>query len=238
MYVKKNELKPWLKTCWVIPPKEDKEFVYRMEDILDVYARPHDPKRPLVCMDESFKQLIGETRISIPIEPGQPERYDYEYTRNGVKHLFMIYAPLEGKRHVAVTDNHTKGVWARRIKQLVDVLFPHAEKIVLVEDNLNTHNPAVLYEVFPPQEAKRLLDKIEFHFTPKHGSWLDMAEIEFSILMRQCLDRRIADEEMLKREIAAWENQRNNVKQKTDWRFTTKDARIKLKKLYPSVING
>lgn len=203
-----------------------------------MYARPYDPRFPLVCMDESFKQLIGETRISIPAEPGHPERYDYEYQRNGVRHLFMIYAPLEGTRHVEVTDNHTKQEWARRIKELVDVHFPGAEKIVLVEDNLNTHNPAVLYEVFQPEEAKRLIDKIEFHFTPKHGSWLDMAEIEFSVLQRQCLDRRIADEEKLKREIASWETQRNEAKQQTDWRFTTKDARIKLKRLYPSVITG
>lgn len=238
MYVKKNELKPWLKTCWVIPPKEDKEFVYRMEDILSVYARPYNPGFPLVCMDESFKQLIGETRRAIPACSGQPERYDYEYVRNGVKHLFMIYAPLEGKRHVEVTDNHVKKEWAHRIKELVDVHFPDAQKIVLVEDNLNTHNPAVLYEVFKPEEAKRLIDKIEFHFTPRHGSWLDMAEIEFSILMRQCLDRRIANEETLKREIASWETQRNQSHYKTEWRFTTKDARIKLKRLYPSVING
>jgi len=208
--------------------------VCAMEDILDVYHRPHDPKRPLVCIDEASKQQVKETRDPLPSKPGQPERYDYEYERNGVSNLFMIFAPLEGWRHVEVTNRRTSVDFANCLKEVVDTHFPEAEKIVLVSDNLNTHKPACLYEAFAPEEARRIIEKLEWHYTPKHGSWLDMAEIELSVLQRQCLDRRIPDQETLKREVAAWEHNRNHQAVKANWRFTTKDARIKLKKLYPS----
>jgi hypothetical protein len=205
-----------------------------MEDILEVYKLPYSKSRPLICIDESSKQLIKEVRTPIPAQPGEPEKYDSEYERNGVCNLFMIFAPLEGWRHIKVTDRRTKSDWAECIKEVVDVHFPHAEKIVLVEDNLNTHKPASLYEAFTPEEALRISKRIEFHYTPKHGSWLDMAEIELSVLMSQCLNRRIEDKETLKQEVAAWEKQRNADLTKVNWRFTTEDARIKLKKLYPS----
>ena len=206
-----------------------------MEDILSLYELPRDPDYPLVCLDETSKQLVKETREPIPLKSGKAQRYDYEYERNGVKNIFMISAPLENFRHVEVTDRRTKSDWAAMIKKLVDELFPNAKKIRLVEDNLNTHDPSALYEVFKPHEARRILDKLEFHFTPKHGSWLDMAEIELSVLNRQCLSRRIKDEDMLKSEIRAWEQKRNAAKKTIDWQFTNKDARIKLKKLYPSI---
>lgn len=205
-----------------------------MEDILEVYRRPHDPRRPLVCIDEASKQQVQETRAPLPRKTGRPERYDYEYERNGVSNLFMIFAPLEGWRHVEVTDRRTLVDFAHCLKEVVDVHFPEAEQIVLVSDNLNTHKPAALYEAFAPAEARRIMEKLEWHYTPKHGSWLDMAEIELSVLQRQCLDRRIPDQEMLKREVAAWEQKRNQDAVKANWRFSTEDARIKLKKLYPS----
>lgn len=205
-----------------------------MEDILEVYHRPYDPKRPLVCIDEASKQQVKETREPLPRKPGQPERYDYEYDRNGVSNLFMIFAPLEGWRHVEVTDRRTSVDFANCLKEVVEVHFPEAEQIVLVSDNLNTHKPACLYEAFAPEEARRIIEKLEWHYTPKHGSWLDMAEIELSVLQRQCLDRRIPDQETLKREVAVWEHNRNQQAVKANWRFTTEDARVKLKKLYPS----
>jgi hypothetical protein len=208
-----------------------------MEDVLDVYHLPYDPDYPVVCFDESNKQLIAEKRKSIPTEPGQLERYDYEYKRNGVRNLFLFFSPLAAWRHVKVTKQRTHLEWAYCMKDLVDVHFPEAICIRLIQDNLNTHNPAFLYEVFEPAEAKRILDKLEFHFTPKHGSWLNMAEIEFSVLSRQCLNRRIGDEASLVHEIATWEDHRNLDLATVDWQFTTDDARIKLKKLYPS-ING
>jgi hypothetical protein len=207
-----------------------------MEDVLDVYIRPYNPYYPQVCMDETNRQLIKETRIPLPMELGQEQRYDYEYERNGVCNLFMFYAPLEeGWRHVKVTDRRTKQDWAYAMRELSDVRFPDAIKIVVVMDNLNTHTPGSFYEVFEPAEAKRLVDRFEFHYTPKHGSWLNMAEIELSALTQQCLDRRIPDQETLAREVAAWETERNTKKAKIDWRFTTDDARIKLKRLYPSI---
>jgi hypothetical protein len=207
-----------------------------MEDVLDVYIRPYNPYYPQVCMDETNRQLIKETRIPLPMEPGQEQRYDYEYERNGVCNLFMFYAPLEeGWRHVKVTDRRTKQDWAYAMRELSDVHFPDAIKIVVVMDNLNTHTPGSFYEAFEPAEAKRLVDRFEFHYTPKHGSWLNMAEIELSALTQQCLDRRIPDQETLAREVAAWETERNTKKAKIDWRFTTDDARIKLKRLYPSI---
>lgn len=230
-----NELKPWLKKEWCIPPEANAEFVYHMEDVLDVYKRPADPARPIVCFDESPEQLVSETRLPLPAEPGQPERYDYEYCREGVANLFMFFAPLENWRHVKVTDRRTKTDWAACMRDLVDVHFPDAEKIVVVEDQLNTHNPAALYETFPPAEARRILERLEFHFTPKHGSWLNMAEIEFSVLSRQCLDRYIPDKATLAQETLAWETRRNDEGATVNWRFTTADARIKLKRLYPSI---
>ena len=206
-----------------------------MEEILEVYKRPYDPLRPLVCFDESNKQHIMEVSNPIPMEPGKAERYDTEYERNGVSNLFMMFEPLTGWRHVEVTDHRTAVDWAHQVKFLVDVRHKDAEKVVLVEDNLNTHSPASLYKAFSPEEARRIIDKLEFHYTPKHGSWLDMAEIELSILSRQCLNRRIPDQETLRKEIKAWEDKRNDRKASIDWRFTTEDARIKLKRLYPKV---
>ena len=206
-----------------------------MEDILEVYKRPYDPKRPLVCLDESNKQHTREVLDPIPMKPGSVERYDTQYERNGVSNLFMMFEPLSGWRHVEVTDRRTAIDWAHQIKFLVDVRHKDAEKIVLVEDNLNTHCPASLYKAFSLEEARRMLDKLEFHYTPKHGSWLDMAEIELSILSRQCLDRRIPDQETLRKEVKTWEDQRNNSNSTMEWRFKTEDARIKLKRLYPTL---
>lgn len=206
-----------------------------MEDILEVYQRPYDPQRPLVCLDETSKQLTAETRVPIPAKPGQPGRYDYEYRRNGTANLFMMFAPLEGWRHVKVTDRHTAVDYAQVLKELSDTHFPGSEKIVLVQDNLNTHKPASLYEAFPPAEARRLVERFEWHYTPKHGSWLDMAESELGVLSSQCLDRRITDQQMLKEEVEAWEAERNRKHAKADWQFTTADARVKLKRLYPAL---
>ena len=206
-----------------------------MEDVLDVYKRPYDSKRPNVCLDETSKQLIGETRIPVLVRPGQPARYDFEYKRNGVANLFMMFEPLAGKRHVKVTQRRTKIDWAYCVREMVDQIYPDAEQIVLVMDNLNTHNKSSLYEAFEPAEAKRIADKLEIHYTPKHGSWLDMAEIELGILARQCLSRRIDNMEQLKDEVAAWQVIRNSSEAKVNWRFTTEDARIKLKRLYPSI---
>jgi hypothetical protein len=206
-----------------------------MEDILDVYQRPHDTNQPLVCLDETSKQQVKETRTPLPPQPGKPEIYDYEYERNGVSNLFMMFAPLEGWRHVKVTDHRKKEDFAECIKDLVDVHFPDAQKITLVMDNLNTHKPASLYQAFPPEEAKRLLNKLEIHYTPKHGSWLDMAEIELSILQRQCIGRRIPDQTTLSDEVEKWQIRRNQQKATVNWRFTSKDARIKLKRLYPII---
>lgn len=202
---------------------------------MDVYKRPYDPKRPNVCLDETSKQLIGETRTPVPAAPGQPARYDYEYKRNGVANLFMMFEPLAGKRHVKVTQRRTKVDWAYCVRDMVDQIYPDAEQVVLVMDNLNTHNKSSLYEAFEPAEAKRIADKLEIHYTPKHGSWLDMAEIELGILSRQCLSRRIDNREQLKDEVAAWQLIRNTAEAKVNWRFTTEDARIKLKRLYPSI---
>lgn len=206
-----------------------------MEDVLEVYQRPYDPRRPQVCLDETSKQLIGETRLPIPAAPGREACEDSEYVRNGTVNLFMMFEPLAGRRHVRVTDRRTKKDFAEAVKELADERYPDAEKIVLVMDNLNTHSPASLYEAFEANEARRLVEKLEIHYTPKHGSWLDMAEIELGILNRQCLDRRLADAETLQREVIAWEHDRNRRVTKVDWRFTTADARVKLKRLYPSI---
>jgi hypothetical protein len=206
-----------------------------MEDILEVYQRPHDPEYPMVCLDETSKQLIAETRVPIATKPGRPARYDYEYRRNGTANLFMMFAPLEGWRHVKVTDRHTALDYAQVLKELSDTHFPSAKKIALVQDNLNTHKPASLYEAFPPAEARRLVERFEWHYTPKHGSWLDMAESELAVLSRQCLDRRIPDQQKLKQEVKAWEDDRNKKHAKADWQFTTASARVKLKRLYPAL---
>ena len=233
--LKRNELKPWLREQWVIPPKANAEFVWHMEDVLAVYTRPYDSRFPQVCMDELSKQLVADAHQPLPMQPGQPARVDYEYERNGTANLFLFCEPLRGQRWVTVTDHRTKIDWAHQIKELVDVRYPDAERIVLVMDNLNTHSPASLYEAFPPAEAKRLADKLEIHYTPKHGSWLNMAEIELSVLSRQCLDRRIPEQATLETEVAAWQDRRNAAGHTVDWRFTTDDARIKLKRLYPSI---
>ena len=206
-----------------------------MEDILAVYTRPRDPNHPLVCLDETSKQLVAETRLPIPMKPGRPARHDYEYKRNGTANLFMLFAPLEGWRHIKVTDRHTAVDYARVLKDLSDTHFPNAKTIVLVQDNLNTHTRASLYEAFPAAEARRLAERFEWHYTPKHGSWLDMAESELGVVSSQCLARRIPDKQTLIGEIAAWEADRNANHAKADWRFTTADARIKLKHLYPSL---
>jgi hypothetical protein len=206
-----------------------------MEDVLDVYTRPYDPRYPQVCMDEASKQLLRETRAPLPPKPDHVAREDYEYAREGVTNLFLFCEPLAGQRWVDVTEHRTKVDWAHQIRRLVDERYPTAERIVLVMDNLNTHTPAALYEAFPPAEAKRLADKLEIHPTPKHGSWLNMAEIEPSVLSRQCLDRRVPDFATLAAEVAAWEADRNAAGGIVDWRFTTANARIKLKRLYPSI---
>jgi hypothetical protein len=206
-----------------------------MEDVLDVYTRPRDPRYPLICMDETSKQLLRDVRESLPTMPGEVKREDYEYERNGVANIFLFCAPLEGIRWVNATDHRTKVDWARQIKDLVDCRFPAAERITLVCDNLNVHTPAALYEIYPPAEAKRLADKIEIHHTPKHGSWLNIAEIELSVLGRQCLDQRVPDRDSLQTELDAWRERRDAAQTKVDWRFTTQDARIKLKHLYPSI---
>jgi len=206
-----------------------------MEDVLEVYTRPHDPARPLLCLDETSKQLVAETRTPLPAQPGRPARYDYEYERNGTASLFMLFAPLEGWRDVKVTERRTAVDYAQVLKELSDVHFAHAEKIVLVQDNLNTHSAASLYEAFTASEARRLVERFEWHYTPKHGSWLNMAESELATLSSQCLDRRIADQPTLEREVEAWVVRRNTHNAKADWRFTEADARIKLKSLYPAL---
>ena len=208
-----------------------------MEDVLDVYTQPYDKDHPLVCMDETSKQQIMEVRGPIASEPGRSARYDSHYKRNGVSNLFMFFAPLQGWRHVKVTDQRTKIDWAMAMRELIDQHFPQAKRITVVMDNLNTHSPSSLYEAFPPDEAKRVLKRLELHYSPKHGSWLNMAEIELSVLGRQCLAGRIPDQQTLRREVAAWESARNGKGSTVDWRFTTQDARIKLKRLYPSFVD-
>ena len=209
-----------------------------MEEVLAVYTRPYDPTHPVVCLDETSKQLVAETRTPLPAEPGQPQRVDYEYERQGTANLFMAVEPLAGQRYVTVTDRRTAVDFARIVKDLLEVRYPHADKVVLVLDNLNTHKPAALYQAFEPAVAWRLLERLEIHHTPKHGSWLNMAEIELSVLSQQCLNRRIPDAVTLVREVAAWQQARNADPRPVNWRFTTADARIKLKHLYPSIQVG
>ncbi len=217
----------------MIPPEQDAAFVASMEEVLEVYRRPYDPQRPVVCLDEQPTQLIRETRTPLPTEPGQPARYDYEYERAGTANNFMLVEPLAGWRKVSVRATKTALDLAEEIKTLLDSDYPDVEKVVLIWDNLNTHAPASLYKAFPPAEARRLLDRLEIHYTPKHGSWLDIAEIELSVFTKQCLDRRLEDIDTLRREAAAWANRRNAARAVVDWQFTTDDARIKLKRLYP-----
>jgi hypothetical protein len=206
-----------------------------MEDVLAVYQRPPDPAQPVICMDETSKQLVSETRISLPTGPGQPQREDYEYERHGVANLFLFCEPLTGWREVQVTERRTRIDWAVAMHELSDRYYPAAERITVVLDNLNTHGPASFYEAFAPEEARRLTERFEFHYTPKHGSWLNMAEIEFSALSRQCLDRRIGAAEVLRSEVRAWQQKRNAASKAIDWQFTAADARIKLKRLYPVI---
>ena len=224
-----------MKLEWKIPPKANATFVAAMEDVLDIYARPYDPTRPLLCFDESNKEQYSEVITPLPMEPGQPQRYESTFERNGVSNLFMCFAPLENWRHVKVTDQRTSVDFAHCMRDLVDIHFPDAERIIVVLDNLSTHTPAALYTAFAPAEAKRIWDRLEVHHTPKHGSWLNMAEIELSVLSRQCLNRRIADQPTLRRETTAWADRRNTSGATVEWRFTTADARIKLTKLYPTI---
>jgi hypothetical protein len=208
-----------------------------MEDVLSVYTRPREPDRPLVCLDETSKQLVAETRLPVAMQPGRPARIDCEYERNGTANLFMMFAPIEGWRHVKVTDRRTAIDYAQVLKDLADVHFAKAETIVLVQDNLNTHAAASLYQAFPAAEARRLVERFEWHYTPKHGSWLNLAESELGVLAAQCLDRRIPDEPTIAGEVAAWVEKRNTHRAVADWRFTTRDARVKLKSLYPFTLN-
>lgn len=219
----------------MIPPKSNAAFVANMEDVLDTYAKPYDSKRPVVCVDEGGKQLIGEVRDPLPVRPGSPAKEDSVYERGGVANLFMAFEPLAGKRHVEVTERKTSVDFARFLRALSDEHYLGAEKIVLVCDNLSTHTPAALYEAFEAKEARRLTERFEWHYTPKHGSWLNIAEMELSVVARQCLDRRIPNMATLRREVAAWLKKRNAAVVKVDWQFTTADARIKLKKLYPTI---
>ena len=219
----------------MIPPKANAAFVAAMEDVLVVYTRPHDPARPLVCLDETSKQLVAETRTPELMRPGQPARHDYEYKRNGTANLFMLFAPLEGWRHVEVTERRTAIDYAKILRDLSDIHFPNAEKIVLVQDNLNTHAPSSLYEAFEPTEARRIIERFEWHFTPKHGSWLNLAEAELAVLSGQCLNRRIPDAATLSSEVGAWRKRRNTHNAKANWHFTSANARVKLKSLYPAL---
>lgn len=220
---------------WCIPAAASTDFVYHMEDVLDVYHRSSDPRHPVLCLDEASRQLIGEVRAPLPTRPGDVEHYDCEYVRNGTVNLFLAVEPLAGWRTVAVTDHRGRTDWAHFVKNLLDGRYRDTDTVALVMDNLNTHSPASFYEAFDPAEAKRLSARLEIHHTPKHGSWLNMAEIELSALQRQCLDRRIPDQPTMEREIAKWQAERNSPATTIDWRFTTEDARIKLRKLYPSI---
>jgi hypothetical protein len=211
------------------------DFVCAMEDILEVYHRPYDPKRPLVCFDEGSKQQTREVRRPLPAQPGSLAKYDFEYERNGTSNLFLFFAPLLRWRHVKVTDHRTMIDFAYSMRDLVEVHFPDAEKIVLVMDNLNTHKFASLYAAFPPQEARRIIERLEIHYTPKHGSWLNMAEIELSVLHGQCLKARMPDQDTLMRHVEAWQQHRNYQQATVHWQFTTENARIKLYRLYPTI---
>lgn len=223
---------------WCIPPQQDARFVCAMEDVLEVYARPLDLKRPLVCLDEAAKQLLGEKHQPLPATPQHPLRYDNQYLRHGTCALFMLFEPLNAKRHILVHERRTALDYAHVIRYLCDELHPTAHKIVLVQDNLNTHGPHSLYQAFAPQEARRLSERIEWHFTPRHASWLNMAEIELSVLARQCLQERMTSQHQLQEQIKVWQQRRNQTATRVNWHFTTKDARNKLSKLYPEILPG
>jgi len=227
-------LKPWKKKGWVIPALQNGDFVANMEKVLEVYKREYNPNRPVVCMDESPKQMIGETKVPIKAKPGSVEKFDYEYRRCGVCNIFMVNEPLTGKRYVKITKKKTKIDWAVLISEIADN-YKDAEKITLVMDNFSTHKPGSLYDKYKPEKAKQIWDRFEFVFTPKHGSWLNMAEIELNVLMGQCLDRRIDSIEEVSRQAKAWEFARNKKHSKINWQFRTKDARIKLIRLYPTI---
>jgi hypothetical protein len=220
---------------WCIPPECDAEFVCAMENVLATYKRPYDPNHPVICFDEKSKQLIGETVAPIAGGPGRPERHDYEYVRNGTVNLFMFVEPLRGWRRVNVTSRRTKLDFAGQMKELADVHYPKATKLTLVMDNLNTHKMSCLYEAFPPAEARRIVEKVEVVHTPKHGSWLNMAECELSVLEKQCLGDRVGDEATLRQRVSLWNDDRNNRTKRIDWQFETADARIKLRRLYPQI---
>ena len=227
-------MKPWQKEQWVIPPEHNGDFVAQMELVLDVYKRPYDPQRPVVCMDESPRQLIAETTVPIPARPGSVARHDYEYERCGVCNVFMAVEPLAGKRTARITQRKTRSDWACFLAEIARN-YDGAQKIVLVMDNLNTHSPGSFYEALAPEAAKALWNRFEFVYTPKHGSWLNMAEIELNVLIGQCLDRRIDNIGEMQAEVAAWERRRNNMNATINWQFTISDARIKLKRLYPTL---
>ena len=233
--VKKNQLQPHRKKYWRIPPRGSAAFVACMEDVLEVYARPYDPRRPVVCMDETNKQLIGEVHEPLPVEPGQPERVEHEYVRKGVAQIFLEVEPLTGRCHVEAAERRTRQDWARWIEGMLERRYPEAERVVLVLDNLNTHGIESLYATYEPRHARQLAERLEIHYTPKHGSWLNIAEIELSALCGQCLDRRIPSLAGMQREIGAWVVDRNQRQTEIDWQFKTEDARIKLKSLYPQL---
>lgn len=222
---------------YVIPPEQNAEFVAHMEDVLEIYHLPHNPKRPVICMDEQPVQLIKETRIPLPAKPGQPESFDYEYERNGTANIFMFTEPLAGWRKVIVSERRTAVDWAIEIRRLLEDDYADSEKVILVCDQLNIHKLSSLYEAFEPTTARRLVERLEIHHTPKHGSWLNIAENELSALTRQCLDRRIPEREILERETTAWYIERNHLQKSVDWQFSTADARIRLKRLYPQIEN-
>jgi hypothetical protein len=234
-HIKKNELQPHRSKYWKIPPDQNAAFAAAMEDVLEVYKRPYNPQFPVICMDESSKQLIGEVIAPIPLGPGHPVLRDDEYVRNGVAEIFLEVEPLAGKRHVKVTERRTRLDWAHFIKEMLDERYPQAEKVVLVLDNLNTHAISSLHATFTPPEARRLAQRLELHHTPKHGSWLNIAEIELSVFKRQCLPERIPQIEQMQIKTMAWEHERNEKQVKVDWQFTTDEARIKLKRLYPKL---
>jgi hypothetical protein len=235
LVLKRNELKPWLNKRFCIPPEANEEFVYHMEDVLDVYHRPYDPRFPQICMDEGSKQVLDEVRESIPMKKGKPKREDYEYEREGVFDIFGACEPLTGKYFFNITSSRTKEDWANFMRDLIDIKYKDAEKIILVMDNLNTHGPGSFYKIFPPEEARRLARKLEIHYTPKHGSWLNMAEIMLAILARQCLSERMESIEKVKEKVMTWQEERNQAHVTINWRFTSENARIKLKRLYPLI---
>ena len=225
---------------WCIPPQQDARFVAAMEDVLEVYARPYDAQRPVICLDEAAKQIqiLAEVRCPLPLRPEQGMRYDSEYERCGTCALFMVFEPLSAQRFVHVRQRRTAVDYAQVVKWMCDERYPDAEKIVLVQDNLNTHGWHSLYEAFAPQEARRLVERIEWHYTPKHGSWLNMAELELSILARQCLTQRMESQANLVHQVQAWQDKRNQTATRVDWQFTSQDARTKLKRLYPKLLPG